>query len=171
MTENNKMKKLGILFFLVIGLLSCQNNKTESASEESKTFGENITAEGAIGFDALMTQLEETDTANVKVMAKVESVCQKKGCWMNLVDASNPEAGEIFVRFKDYGFFMPMDLMGSEVVVSGKAYKTVTTVEELRHYAEDEGLSEEEIAAITEPEEELAFMADGVLVTNRAKAQ
>ena len=48
--------------------------------------------------------------------------------------------------------------------MEGKAFREVTTVEELRHYAEDEGASQEEINAITEPTEELKFMANGVLV-------
>lgn len=173
------MKNLGFIFFLLIGLVACQNNQPASEGEagettaetEPATFGETITAEGAVGFDALMAQLSDADTVEAKVMARVESVCQKKGCWMNVVDHTGESAGEIFVRFKDYGFFMPMDLMGSDVVMEGKAFKSITSVEDLRHYAEDEGLSEEEIAAITEPEEELAFMANGVLVTNRVKAE
>ena len=173
------MKNFGLIFFLLIGLVACQNNKPVSESEcnetaaeaEPMTFGETITADGAVGFDALMAQLNDADTVVAKVTARVESVCQKKGCWMNVVDNTGEMAGEIFVRFKDYGFFMPMDLMGSDVVMEGKAFKSITSVEDLRHYAEDEGLSEEEIAAITEPEEELAFMANGVLITNRVKAE
>ena len=83
---------------------------------------------------------------------------------MNLIPTEGPTDQSVFVKFKDYGFFMPLDLAGSEVIVQGKAYKEVTSVDELRHYAEDEGLSAEEIAKITEPEEELKFMADGVII-------
>ena len=50
--------------------------------------------------------------------------------------------------------------------MDGFAFKEVTPVDELRHYAEDEGMSKEEIAAITEPKEELKFMASGVLLLN-----
>lgn len=42
------------------------------------------------------------------------------------------------------------------------AYKSQTSVEELRHYAEDAGKSKEEIESITEPRIEYTFMADGV---------
>jgi len=48
--------------------------------------------------------------------------------------------------------------------MEGKAYKEETSVEELKHYAEDEGLSQEEIDAITEPVYELKFMASGVIL-------
>jgi len=68
------------------------------------------------------------------------------------------------VRFKDYGFFVPKDISGKDVIVEGKAYSTEVSVEELRHYAEDAGKSKEEIMAITEPEQTYAFLATGVRV-------
>ncbi|MEN8899141.1 MAG: DUF4920 domain-containing protein, partial [Nonlabens sp.] len=61
-------------------------------------------------------------------------------------------------------FFLPKNGKGKEVILSGKAYKNITPVEELRHYAEDAGKSEEEIAAITEEEVTLSFIADGAMV-------
>jgi hypothetical protein len=74
------------------------------------------------------------------------------------------ESGQMMVRFKDYGFFVPKDISGREVVVHGKAYYQLTPVEDLRHYAEDAGQSPEEVAAITEPKQELHFLAEGVRV-------
>ncbi len=71
---------------------------------------------------------------------------------------------EMRVTFKDYAFFMPKDLAGKRVVVDGIAYISETSVEELRHYAEDAGKAPDEIAGITEPLRELAFEAAGVLV-------
>jgi len=68
------------------------------------------------------------------------------------------------VRFKDYGFFMPLDSQGKQVIVEGKAFVKITPVDELQHYAEDAGKSKEEIAKITEPRKEFAFEANGVLI-------
>ncbi len=68
------------------------------------------------------------------------------------------------VTFKDYGFFVPKDIAGKTVVVEGVAQKKTTPVSELRHYAEDAGKSKAEIAQITDPKNELAFVADGVIV-------
>ena len=68
------------------------------------------------------------------------------------------------VKFYDYGFFVPKDISGKEVIVEGKAFKEVTPFDELRHYAEDAGKSADEIAAITEPKAEWKFEATGVLV-------
>jgi hypothetical protein len=95
------------------------------------------------------------------VQGKVDAVCQAKGCWMTMI---SPAGEEMMVRFKDYGFFMPKDIAGREVIVNGKAFYQSTTVEELRHYAEDAGKSVEEIEAITEPKQELRFYADGVIL-------
>ena len=69
-----------------------------------------------------------------------------------------------FVKFQDYSFFVPLNAENRATIVEGKAYVTETSVEELQHYAQDAGKSEEEIAAITEPEKEYAFMATGVLM-------
>ena len=80
---------------------------------------------------------------------------------MDLGPAAESETA-MRVRFKDYGFFVPKDIAGRQAVVEGYAFREVTTVEELRHYAEDEGLSAEEIAKITEPVEEVKFLASGV---------
>ncbi|MEO1513618.1 MAG: DUF4920 domain-containing protein [Bacteroidota bacterium] len=137
----------------------------EAADKGPSTFGEEITTDDAIMLAELPAKLENVDSLKVKIRGTVESVCQVKGCWMNVV--SQDENGEpIFVKFKDYGFFVPVDITGQEVVMDGYAYREVTSVSELRHYAEDEGKSKEEIAAITEPQEELKFMASGVLVMN-----
>jgi Domain of unknown function (DUF4920) len=83
---------------------------------------------------------------------------------MNLVDPATASDEKLLVKFKDYAFFVPKDIAGREVMVEGKAYKEVTSVEELRHYAEDAGKSAEEIAKITEPVTEKKFMASGVVL-------
>lgn len=85
---------------------------------------------------------------------------------MTVVSAEegNPE---MMVRFKDYGFFMPMDIEGRTVILDGYAKKDIISVDELRHYAEDANKSAEEIAAITEPEEELGFLAHGVILLDK----
>ena len=70
----------------------------------------------------------------------------------------------MFVKFKDYAFFMPKDIAGKKVVMIGNAFKETTSIEDLRHFAQDEGKSKEEIAKINKPKEEMKFMANGVLI-------
>jgi hypothetical protein len=79
----------------------------------------------------------------------------------------NVELGEdkkAFIRFKDYGFFMPFNAAGSEAIMNGKAFVSVESIDELKHYAKDAGKSQEEIDAITEPEVTYSFTANGVLI-------
>ncbi len=128
------------------------------------SFGDIITAEDVLStndFASEYNNLKVGDSVTVKAKAKVNSVCQAKGCWMRL---DLEDGNEVMVKFKDYGFFMPKDIAGKEVIVNGNAFVTIVPVEELRHYAEDAGKSAEEIAAITEPKKTLSFQANGVLI-------
>ena len=136
--------------------------ETVSSSEEfiaEALFGEEITTENAITYQDLLGQLPANDSLATKVKGTVAEVCQAKGCWMTIVQKDAPS---MMVKFKDYGFFVPKDISGRQIVMEGYAFKEVTPIDELRHYAEDAGKSKEEIAAITEPKEELKFLASGV---------
>lgn len=128
---------------------------------DSTHFGRLINDEGAVLVTEFADMMEGKDSMEVKIAAVATDVCQKKGCWMK-VDLAEGESMRI--KFKDYGFFVPMDITGKEVVFSGMAFKETTSVEDLKHYAEDGGESEEAIAAITEQETSISFMADGVLI-------
>lgn len=129
--------------------------------QAQEKFGKKINEKSAIAASQLPTKMGDKESMSAKVTGIVESVCQAKGCWMK-VKMDNGET--MRVSFKDYGFFVPKDIMGKTVVMEGVAEKKTTPVDELRHYAMDAGKSKEEIAKITEPENELAFVADGVIV-------
>ena len=100
------------------------------------------------------------DTLKLTLSGTIKEVCAKKGCWMTL---SMPDDNDLMVRFKDYGFFVPLDAQG-EVLINGKAFISETSVEDLRHYAEDAGASKEEIERITTSKVSYNFEADGVLI-------
>lgn len=135
----------------------------KAKQSDGKTFGEKVTPAGAISYDAMLSKMDKKDKLeNVKVTGTVSAVCKAKGCWMNI--ASDNGAEPMFVNFKDYAFFMPKDLAGKKVVMLGNAYKEITSVESLRHFAQDEGKSKEDIAKITKPKQEMKFMASGVMI-------
>ena len=171
------IRKISLLLGLALCIAAC-NTPDSSAHGTSTTaeavpntrarqflsFGEQIDAEGAIPFAQLTSHMGQADSMRVKVAGRIDEVCQKKGCWITLTNATDEGEEELFVKFKDYAFFMPTDAAGQEVVLDGYAFREVTSVDELRHYAEDAGESAEAIAAITEPQEELKFMASGVLL-------
>lgn len=166
------MKFISLLFLVALLCAGCGQDasapgESAEADVQPEQYGGDVNTDEAISYESLLELMQEAGEATVVVKTRVESVCQTKGCWMT-VKSDDPAITEtMFVQFEDYGFFMPKDLSGAEVVMAGMAYREVTTVEELRHYAQDEGQSAEEIAAITEPLDELKFMATGVVVTSR----
>ena len=147
-------------------MAACKSSPT--TTDDANSFGAGVSnPENPAAFADVVRQLETQDSVNTILKAKVSEVCQAKGCWMNLVDNNGVVQEELFVKFHDYGFFVPKDIAGREVIVEGVAYKEETSVEELKHYAEDAGKSEEEIAAITEPVSEMKFMATGVVLLDK----
>jgi hypothetical protein len=160
------MKKVLFILTLFLLVISCNKKETKVSDKLVFTsFGEKITDENAITKDVLLKKyktLKLGDTIQVKVASKINEICQNKGCWMTL-DLGNEETA--FVKFKDYGFFVPMNAQKRETIIEGKAFVEETSVAELKHYAEDEGKTSEEIAKITVPKTEYKFLAHGVLIS------
>ena len=161
------VKNIRYALFAMALLASCSTNQknaaTATSANDGKHFGTMVTAKNAMTYDELVPKMAKTDSLAAKVTGKVGAVCQAKGCWMSLV-SEKPGMPEMRVTFKDYAFFMPKNLAGKRVVIDGYAYVDVTSVDELRHYAEDAGKTKDEIARITEPKREVAFEAAGVLI-------
>ena len=157
------MKKVLIGIFAIFLLASCSNQYEKKWGKSVGMYGEKFRVKTTSSYSELVGKMKSSPSVDAVVAGKVESVCQKKGCWMNLV-SDNPNDPPMFVRFKDYGFFMPKDCSGKHVIMKGVATREVTSVEELKHYAMDAGKSKEEIDAITTPKEELTFLASGVVL-------
>jgi hypothetical protein len=160
------MNKILILIVLTFVVFSCKDIIKESPKTAINyiSFGKKITADKHLSKEEISSKfknLKKGDTIQVKFASKINKVCKKKGCWMRL-DLN--DKNETLVRFKDYGFFMPLNSDNKEVIVRGKAYLDVVTVTQLQHYAKDEGLSEEEINKITKDEVTYAVESDGVLM-------
>lgn len=173
------MKKSLVLVASLLAFAACKNDKEaekevetpqveETVNEETavnyETFGEKIVADNALSEAEMLEaykNLKAGDTVEVKFKSTIKDVCQKKGCWMSM---ELPGEEDSFIRFKDYGFFVPLNAGEQEAVVEGKAFISETSVAELKHYAKDEGKSQEEIDKITEPEITYGFMANGVLI-------
>lgn len=165
------MKKLLIVFGALLSVVACktEDKKTEVKAVDKTivnytSIGAKITADGAKSIsdmEEVYIAMRIGDTITTKMVGIVDAVCQSKGCWMTI----NLEDGnQVMVKFKDYGFFMPKDIVGQEVVLNGKAFVNEVSVDEQRHYAVDARKSAEAIAMITEPKKTFSFDADGVLL-------
>lgn len=164
------MKDLLFLLITILFVISCNESKSKDTTQKDQevqtnftSFGDVITSDNVISQDDMVANYQSLtpgDTLDVKFKAEVNSVCQSKGCWMRVALGQN----QAMVKFKDYGFFMPKDLAGQEVIMQGKAFVAEVSVDEQRHYAEDAGKTPEEVLAITEPKKTLSFESSGVLV-------
>lgn len=75
----------------------------------------------------------------VQVRGKVAEVCEKMGCWMNLVDpASN---ARVRIKVKDGEIVFPKEAIGKMAVAEGKFVKIELTreqaLEQAKHEAEE----------------------------------
>lgn len=158
-----------ILVIVITGLLFACNSgavKEQQATEvveenDNGYFGEQISVDNLVSGEKLIAMLSEQDSVWVSMQSKIVSNCQTSGCWMDL-DVGNDEV--IKVTFKDYAFFIPLDSKGKTATVEGFAKKELIPVDILKHYAEDDGKSQEEIDAITEPQMAYTFEAIGVII-------
>jgi len=71
----------------------------------------------------------------VLVETRIAKVCQKKGCFF--VATEGPSTAR--VTFKDYGFFIPTDSGGKNVVLLGTFSRKSVSEEQAEHYAADLG--------------------------------
>ncbi|OHX68585.1 DUF4920 domain-containing protein [Flammeovirga pacifica] len=154
------MKSIYLFFLSIILFISCSTEQTNDVAY----YGEAFETENVIASTELKNQLDKKETVTVQLEGEITGVCQKKGCWMKMpLDESG---NEVFVKFKDYKFFVPMDASGKTAIINGVAQKEVIDIATLKHYAEDAGKSKEEIALIVEPETKYTFMAAGVVIEN-----
>jgi hypothetical protein len=155
------MKKLLLSCVVIMGALLINAQPPEGKALPGDYYGEKVTATDAISISEIPAKLEKKEVLDTKIKAKVLDVCPKKGCWLKLAINDSTTA---FVKMKDYAFFAPLAIKGKTIILDGEAEMITTSVDELRHYAEDAKKSKEEIAAIKEPKKEIKFTAKGIMV-------
>lgn len=93
----------------------------------------------------------------VTVEGRVTTVCQMKGCWMEL--SPDGESAGVRVTFKDYGFFVPTDSAGRLARLEGRFETNVFSKADADH------LIAEGVSLVRNPDgtaTEVSFVADGV---------
>lgn len=136
----------------------------QSVQAQKGTYGEELSDAKAVKATNLEKTMDGKDAMKMKLKGEIAEVCQEKGCWMTVATG---DGQTIRVTFKDYGFFVAKDAAGKKTVIEGEAKMETVDVATLKHYAEDAGKSKEEIAAITEPETKLTFVASGVEIDEK----
>lgn len=157
------MNILMSLFAFIFLSSALQNNVPNTqAGDYFGTPFEQKTEELNSMYDHLaMVKTSKVPTVTGQFKVRIDEVCSKKGCWLNVAFETGEQA---FVKMQDYAFFLPMNAQGKEAIIYGDLYMETISVKELQHYAEDAGQSKEEIAKITQPEEKLRLTAKGILI-------
>lgn len=132
----------------------CETLSNVSADQ----FGAPVKGTKPVSVDAAIAQFKKTKKPML-MEAKVDKVCLKKGCWMALKSKTT----DVRVTFKDYGFFVPVSLVGKTVWVEGQMAEKKLTLAQTKHYVEDEG---GDPSKVTEARTDYQFVATGVLVKN-----
>ena len=156
-----KFPSIQVLLLLAACATGCADSTPVASSVEATYYGSVIETAGALSAAEVREALEANGRAEVVMAGEITATCPKKGCWMDVASGEDT----VFVRFLDYGFFVPTEgVDGKQTVMKGEAFFDTLSVAELRHYAEDAGEDSATIAAITEPELQLAFTATGVMI-------
>ncbi len=158
------MKKV-FLFFIAVAFTSLSFAQHEIPSAQPGVeYGAGVLSLESISLAELGEEFASDTIYSGVIRGKVVEVCVKKGCFMKVEREGSSEP--IMVRFKEYGFFMPSDIVGRTVLLDGEAKVKETSIEQLKHFAEDAGKSAEEIAKITVPKSDIEIIALGVRVIN-----
>jgi starvation-inducible outer membrane lipoprotein len=125
--------------------------------------GAGVSEGAAVAIEDVVAAPQAFAGKDLRISGSVVEVCKRKGCWMTLGDRER----NVRVTFRDYGFFVPLDCEGREVIAEGRLEEREQSVEEIKHYLEDAN-RHEEAARVTEPRRTYSFVADGVALKKRA---
>ncbi len=120
-------------------------------------FGQKISLTKSVPLNELISLADANKGKAVLTTAKVEKICVKKGCWMQI----KSDDLSIRVTFKDYGFFVPNKILGKMAQIQGELIKKTVSVKEQKHFLEDAG-EPEKAKSVTKPKMEYRFIASGV---------
>ena len=154
------MKKLLLLIPALLLGIFLMAQPPEGDANTGMVFGKKTTASDAIPVAELPAKLNGKESIEVKVTGKVKEVCKAEGCWLKMETAD----GAMMIKMKDHKFLVPLSMNGKTIVVDGTATLKETSVDMLKHYAEDAGKSKAEIDAITQPKKEITMQAKGILI-------
>lgn len=98
----------------------------------------------------------------VTVEGKIQAVCTRKGCWMELTEKKGAKG--VRVTFKDYGFFVPTNSKGMIARAEGMVVINTMTREDVDHYV-SEGAQIDRNPDGTATE--VRFVADGVELSKK----
>ncbi|MEM1211721.1 MAG: DUF4920 domain-containing protein [Planctomycetota bacterium] len=108
---------------------------------------------GVVSVERLLEEPERYIGQTIRAGGQVQKVCQKAGCWIEIGGSGQSQG--LFIKFTCpiEGRLIPMAAVGKRAEVMGELRIIEISEARARHYAEDDGRSPEEIAAIIGPQQ------------------
>ena len=172
------MKKLLSLMILTVAfsMSAFAQESAEHAKPTEKDKTEAIPASGVLKRGAALGDAKKVSLAkimenpskyagkNVRVEGVIVRSCKMEGCWMELAPTQN--AKSVRVKFKDHGFFIPLNAAGATAKAEGVFSIKTLSKAEVDHLINDDGAKFENRNAdgsVTE----VSFEASGVELTRK----
>ena len=151
-----------------------------TAGREAVIYGDPIDLAGeAVEVQDVLAEPSAFAGKTVLIRGTIESVCQTRGCWVRLMPAGEkaasltPGMDNAFIKLvcEQAGQLVPADSAGAVALVRGEV--TVEEIDEAtaRHYAQDAGASEDEVAKIVGPQKTVRVSSPGVAVVKADAAE
>ncbi|MBX3185365.1 MAG: DUF4920 domain-containing protein [Labilithrix sp.] len=100
----------------------------EEPAEPYELFGDPLdTTLPKAGFAEIVADPAKFNRKEVLTSGTVRANCTKRGCWMEVRPDAERDGAGLTIRFKDYGFFVPLDSRGARVTMQAKVAVTVLT--------------------------------------------
>jgi hypothetical protein len=149
-----------LLSFTLFISTSWAGPKSSGMMSDQKNFGATIQSTQKTTMTEVMTNYDQYKDKTVVFEATPNKVCKKKGCWMVLKEGDK----EVRTLFKDYGFFVPADIVGKKVLVQGKMERKKVSAATIRHFMKDEGKKFKDIKKVKTGQIKFQFVADAVQI-------
>lgn len=128
------MEKMTMLFCSLFIICSAC-----SRHAEGEKYGETLTLTATTDISEILSRPEDFVGQRVLITGEIADVCQKKGCWIDLISGNE----KIRVKVEDDVIVFPTTAKGKIAVVEGVLEKLELSEEELvewkRHEAEERG--------------------------------
>jgi hypothetical protein len=130
-----------VVLSITPGLLAADNevkrlSEPVEVTATHNVFGSALPESGILlSLGDLMGNNDKYLNQEVLVETRIVKVCQKKGCFF----VAQEGASTVRVTFEDYGFFIPTDSGGKDVVLLGTFSRKTVSKEEANHYSADLG--------------------------------
>lgn len=137
----------------LLGLAVCVALTAIGCATKPTYFGEAMKREKdkAITVKELLTHTHKYNGKEVCVTGVVTVVCPGAGCWLELADELGGETIFVQLAYDRSKWRVPPEAKGHKARVEGSVLVAQHTEAQRRHYAEEKGLSAEEIAQIKGP--------------------